>query len=111
MNRGRAQSDVRDCGSAQFRENIGERRAIATCADRACRQTKQKIGKGEEGERSVRSIGPFVELIPEYLGSKTKIVPTFQQRYCIGKIEIVVRRLILIVYRISKLESAQYLDV
>src|SRR5262249_5709837 len=81
MGRGRAQSDVRDGGSAQFQEDIGERCAITTSADRACRQTKQKIGKGEEGERSVRTIGAFVELIPEYFRSKTKIVSTSRQRH------------------------------
>src|SRR6185295_15821373 len=66
---------------------------------------------GKEGELAVCGIGAYIELIPEYLGSKAQIVLTFRQRHGIGKIEIVVRRLILIVYRISKLESAQYLDV
>src|SRR5262249_2314818 len=111
MGRGRAQSDVRDRGSAQFKENIGERCAIATSADSTCRQTKQEIRKGKDGERSVCAIRAFIEMISEYLRSKTKIVLTFRQRQGIRKIEIVVRRFILIVWRISQLETAQYLDV
>ena len=101
---------MRDGGSAQFQENIGERRAIAACTDRPGRLTEQKIGKGEKGERSVRGIGALIELITEYFRSKTKIVTTSRQCHCIGKIEIVVGRLILVIYCVSKLESSQYLD-
>src|SRR5262249_13140997 len=69
------------------------------------------IGKGKQCERSVRGVGAFIELIPEYFRSKPKIVLTSRQRCSIRKIEIVVRRLILIIYCVSKLEGAQYLDV
>ena len=55
--------------------------------------------------------GPLTELIAEYLSSKTKIVPAARQRDRVRHIEIVVRRLILVVRGVAKLERAQYLDV
>src|SRR5262249_26167510 len=76
MGCGRAQSYVQNCRSAQFQEYVGQRCAIATCTYWPARQTKQKIRKRKQCERSVRGVGAFIELITEYLRSKTKIVPT-----------------------------------
>src|SRR5215471_21299983 len=111
MRRGRAQSNVRDCRRTQCQKNIGKWCAIATCTDRPRWQTDQKIGKGKQCKRSVRNIGAYIELITECLSSKTKIVPASRQREGVGKIKIVVRRVILIICSVSNFEGAQYLDV
>src|SRR5690349_11747437 len=111
MSRSRAQSGVWDGGIAQCQVNIREGCAITARADGTCWQAKQKIGKGKKEQRSVRSIGAYVELIAEYLRSKAKIVPTSRQRCRIGEIEIVICCRTSVSYYVPQLESALYLNM
>ncbi len=105
MGRGRAQVTVRDNRTALCQVDVGQGSVIATRTRGSGGQPKQKIGKGEEQQRSIRRVRTVQQLIAEDLGANTKIVAASRQRDRVRHIEIVVRRLILVVDRIAESEE------